>query len=256
MYEGCTVAVVVPAYNECERIGSTVRSVPKLVDSVVVVDDGSSDGTSGVVEQIERSGLVLMRHEANRGVGAAIMSGYQRALCLGADVVAVMAGDNQMDPDDLPRLLDPVVSGEAGYAKGNRFLHSDVWRSMPPARIAGNIVLSVLTRMTSGYLHVFDSQCGYTAIHRSALHRLDLGQVYTKYGYCNDLLAHLNTAGVNVRDVAVRPVYNGARSGIRILSVVGPMLSMLFRSFVKRKWNRWTGRTQRADRRLGANLRP
>lgn len=256
MYEGCTVAVVVPAYNERERIGRTVRSVPELVDWVVVVDDGSSDGTSGVVREMKRSGLLLMRHETNRGVGAAIMSGYRRALRLGADVVAVMAGDNQMDPDDLPGLLGPVVSGEVGYAKGNRFLHPDVWHSMPPVRIAGNIILSVLTRMTSGYFHVFDSQCGYTAIHRTALLRLDLDRVYTNYGYCNDLLAHLKMAGVGVRDVPVRPVYNGARSGIRVLSVVRPMLSMLLRSFANRKWNGWTAQAGGADQPERGSLAP
>src|SRR5690606_33425907 len=124
----------------------------------------------------------ILSHHRNRGVGAAIISGYRRTLALGLDVAAVMAGDGQMDPADLAGLLDPIADGSCDYAKGNRFLHRDVWSVMPPTRLFGNIALSLVTRLTSGYRHIFDSQCGYTAIHRSALERLDLDAVFPRYG--------------------------------------------------------------------------
>src|SRR5262249_7842112 len=134
----------------------------------------------------------VVRHATNRGVGRAIATGYREALVAGLDVAVVMGGDGQMDPRDLPALLNPIAEGIADYVKGNRFLHPDVWREMPPARIAGNLVLSAATRITSGYRHVFDSQCGYTAIHRDALAKLDLDVLWARYGYPNDLLSRLH----------------------------------------------------------------
>src|SRR6185369_13883347 len=140
----------------------------------------------------------VVRHPENRGVGGAIVTGYRHALASGVDVAVVMGGDGQMDPRDMPAILDPIAAGDADYVKGNRFLHPDVWREMPPSRIVGNVLLSAATRVTSGYRHVFDSQCGYTAIHRDALARIDLSVMWARYGYPNDLLSRLHVAGVRV----------------------------------------------------------
>ncbi|HLU68893.1 MAG TPA: glycosyltransferase family 2 protein [Kofleriaceae bacterium] len=235
MYRGLSTAVVIPAFNEEAAIAAAIRSVPPFVDHVIVVDDASHDDTARRA-RAERDGRVeFIRHGSNRGVGAAIVSGYRRALALGVDVAAVMAGDGQMDPRDLPALLDPIAAGEADYTKGNRFAHREVWRAMPKARIAGNLALSVATRLTSGYRHVFDSQCGYTAIARQALERLDLGRVFPRYGYPNDLLARLHAIGARVVDVPVRPVYGPAwRSGIRLHTVVYPIAFVLLRSWAER----------------------
>jgi hypothetical protein len=148
-----------------------------------------------------------------------------------------MAGDGQMDPADLPRVLDPVVDGRADYAKGNRFLHPDVWRVMPRARLVGNLALSMLTRVTSGYGRLFDSQCGYTAISRRALDAIEGGRtMFARYGYPNDLLARLRAVGARVVDVRVRPIYDGQPSGIRLWTVVYPILFVLLRSMGRRLW--------------------
>src|SRR5262249_26960691 len=153
---------------------------------VIVVDDASQDDTG---DRARAAGdCELIRHAVNRGVGGAIATGYRRVLELACDVAVVMAGDGQMDPGDLPGLPDPIANGSADYVKGNRFLHPAVWTEMPPARIVGNVLLSAATRVTSGYHHVFDSQCGYTAIHRDALARIDLDTMWERYGYPNDLL--------------------------------------------------------------------
>lgn len=238
MYRELTVAVVIPAFNEERAIAEAVASVPAFVDHVIVVDDASRDATAAVAARVGQSAgraYEIVRHVENRGVGAAIVSGYRRALALGLDVAVVMAGDGQMDPADLPALLDPVAEGRADYAKGNRFRHRDVWRVMPRTRLLGNIALSLATRLTAGYWHIFDSQCGYTAIHRRALAAIDLERVFARYGYPNDLLARLHAAGMRVADVPVRPIYSpGWKSGIKPHMVVYPVSFVLARSFLRR----------------------
>lgn len=235
LYKNLRVAVIVPAFNEESAVAATVRSVPGFVDHVLVVDDASHDRTYREASRSRRRNLEVLRHGANRGVGAAIRTGYERALALGADVAAVMAGDGQMDPVDLPRLLDPIAAGTAEYAKGNRFLDGTVWRVMPPTRLLGNIALSLATKITSGYLHVFDSQCGYTAASREALEVIVADDLFPRYGYPNDLLARLNAAALRVTDVAVRPVYGPAwRSGISLATVLYPISFVLLRSMARR----------------------
>ena len=235
MFSGRRIAVVIPAFNEAEKIAHTVRSVPGFVDHVIVVDDTSTDGTARIARRSQRRGLEVLSHEKNRGVGAAIATGYARARSLGADVAAVMAGDSQMDPADLSALVGAVVSGRADYAKGNRFAWPGVCRVMPLPRLVGNFVLSHLTRLASGYTHVFDSQCGYTAANRRALDAILAGPVFPRYGYPNDLLIRLAAVGARAVDVPVRPVYGPSwRSGIRISRMLGPLGLLLLRAFCLR----------------------
>lgn len=225
-----------PAYNVEDRIAQAVSSVPHFVDEILVVDDGSSDRTAAVAASLRREGLTLIRHPMNRGVGAAITTGYREALRLGAGAIAVMAGDGQMDPRDLHNILDPVVLGQADYIKGNRFLHPDIWRVMPISRLLGNIVLSLLTKITSGYWRIFDSQSGYAAISGRALKLLLEGRVFSRYGYPNDLLARLQIISARVKDVPVRPIYDGQRSGIRFWTVIYPIFFVLLGSLARRLW--------------------
>jgi glycosyltransferase involved in cell wall biosynthesis len=239
MFGDLRVAVVVPAFNEELNVARTVRDVPAFVDHVLVVDDASHDATFLEASRHRRPGLEVLRHPRNRGVGAAIATGYRRALELGVDAAAVMAGDGQMDPLDLPSLLRPIARGAADYVKGNRFARADTWRVMPPARLAGNVALSLFTKLTSGYWRVFDSQCGYTVASRRALGVIDAAGLFPRYGYPNDLLARLHAAGLEVRDVPVRAVYGPQwRSGIRLSTVIYPMSFVLVRSWMRRLWRR------------------
>jgi glycosyltransferase involved in cell wall biosynthesis len=242
VYRGLTVAVVVPAFNEAREIARTVRGIPTWVDRVVVVDDASRDATSLLARRSRRRALEVVRHGANRGVGGAIVTGYRRVLALGLDVAVVMAGDGQMDPADLPALLDPIAEGRSGYVKGNRFRHPSVWREMPAARLAGNLLLSFATKLVSGYWRLFDSQCGYTAISRAALSAIDLDRVFPRYGYPNDLLARLHAAGVAAADVTVRPIYGPRwKSGISLATVVHPITWVLARALAHRLRVEWLG---------------
>jgi glycosyltransferase involved in cell wall biosynthesis len=247
------IAVVVPAFNEADKIARTIRSVPGFVDHVLVVDDASGDATARIASRSSRRGLEVLTHARNRGVGAAIATGYRRALALGADATAVMAGDAQMDPADLPGLLAPVLAGHADYAKGNRFAWPGCWRHMPLSRFVGNLVLSLLTRLACGYGRLLDSQCGYTVASRAALLAIDPEAMFARYGYPNDLLGRLARAGARVVDVPVRPVYGpGWRSGIRLSTVVYPISFLLLRAFLIRVFVDGLGRItrRRAGRRL------
>ena len=213
MHHGQRIAVVVPAYREAERIGRVIARMPAYVDRIVVVDDGSDDGTATAAEATGDDRVRVLRHPENRGVGAAIASGYRVAFDEErADAAVVMAGDDQMHPDDLDALLAPLRQGVA-YAKGNRLAWPGARRAMPVARYLGNHVLSGLTRLATG-LAVHDSQCGYTALSARAAHLLDLEALWPRYGYPNDLLGALAARGLSVRDVPVRPIYAGEASGI------------------------------------------
>jgi glycosyltransferase involved in cell wall biosynthesis len=232
MVDGKRIAVVVPAHDEERLIAVTVAGIPAFVDRIYVVDDGSRDAT---VERAKATGdprVEVVAHDRNRGVGAAIVTGYKRALADGLDVVAVMAGDNQMDPADLEMLVTPVARDEVDYAKANRLFTGQAWELIPRTRYLGNAVLSLLTKIASGYWHVADSQSGYTAVSRAMLAQLDLDRVYTNYGFPNDLLVHLNVWNARVRDFASRPVYGvGERSGIRYRKVVPRISWLLVKGF-------------------------
>ena len=208
MYLNKTIAVVVPAYNEEKLIGRVIETMPALVDRIIVVDDCSRDSTAAIVEQYREHDperIVLVRHALNEGVGGAIASGYMWARDHDVDIAVVMAGDAQMDPADLPALLEPVASGAVDYAKGNRLFTGEAWQLMPRTRYLGNSALSLMTKIASGYWHVADSQTGYTAINRRALATIDWTRTWKRYGQPNDLLVRLNIYSFKVRDVPVKP---------------------------------------------------
>jgi len=235
MLEGKSVAVVVPAHDEEQLIGATVAGIPSFVDRIFVVDDASRDATVERARALGDPRVEVVVHEKNLGVGAAIVTGYKRALASHVDVTAVMAGDNQMDPDDLEAIVEPVARGEGEYAKANRLFTGRAWELIPRHRYLGNAALSFLTKIASGYWHVADSQSGYTAIAREALEELDLERIYPRYGFPNDMLVHLNVYGARVRDVPSRPVYGvGEQSGIKLWKVIPTMSWMLFKAFLWR----------------------
>jgi glycosyltransferase involved in cell wall biosynthesis len=233
MWSGKRVAVVVPAFDEARRVGRVIRRMPPWVDAIVVVDDASRDETSSVAVATNDRRVEVLRHAVNRGVGAAIATGYARAAEGAADVIAVMAGDDQMDPSDLASLVEEVTSGRGAYVKGNRFVHTQR-RDMPLSRRIAGKALAAITRLTTG-LAIDDSQCGYTAISREAVARLPLHELWPRYGYPNDLLGMLAEAGFHVVEVPIRPIYAGEASGVRpwhAFVIVG----ILARRLARRGW--------------------
>lgn len=232
MLKGKHVAVVIPAYNEERLIARTIGRVPDYVDYIVVVDDGSADHThiAATVALGGRPGEVI--RQANAGVGAAIRRGYRAGIVAGADILVVMAGDDQMDPADLPALVEPVIEGSADYVKGNRLAHP-LANDMPGVRRFGTRVLARATALVAG-VPLDDSQCGYTAISSSAAHKVDLDRVYPRYGYPNDLILRLSDAGLRIAEVPVRPVYADEVSGLAIHKVIAPISKILIRGAARK----------------------
>jgi len=238
--DGKRVAVVVPAHDEEKLIADTIRSIPDFVDRVIVVDDKSGDGTVAAVRALNYQRVEVIEHERNLGVGAAILTGYHRAIDERIDVTAVMAADAQMDPGDLETLVGPVARGEVDYAKANRLFTGRAWEIIPRYRYLGNAFLSLMTKIASGYWHVADSQSGYTAISLEMLELLDLDRIYPRYGFPNDMLVHLNVWNGRVRDYPSRPIYGvGERSGIRLRKVVPGISWLLFKGFWWRMWQKY-----------------
>lgn len=244
MHRGLVVAVVVPAYREERLLPRMLRRVPAWVDSIHVVDDASPDATAAVALGVGDPRVEVVRHAVNRGVGAAIVTGYRAALATPAEVVVVMAGDDQMDPGDLPALLAPLVAHEADHVKGDRLRHPEA-RRMPWPRRAGTRALAAVTRTATG-LAVHDSQCGYTATAARCLRELPLTELWPRYGYPNDLLALLAAGGHRVAEVPVRPVYAGEASGLRPWHL-GVILAVIAR--------RWAA-GRRAGRRAEVSVPP
>lgn len=246
VFKGCRVGVVVPALNEEKQIDCVIETMPSFVDRIYVVDDGSSDGTpQRVIEWAEKrhSRVELVRHQTRRGVGAAITSGYRAALEGGMEVVAVMAGDGQMDPQELPEIVGPVAEGKVAYSKGNRLTSGVAWKKTPKVRYLGNAFLSLMTKIASGYWHVADTQSGYTAISADALKMIDLESMYPSYGYPNDMLIRLNVEGLKVADVHIPPRYGiGERSKMKISKVIPRVTLLLIRGFFFRMFQKYVVR--------------
>jgi len=260
MYKGNTVGVVVPAYNESGLVGTVIETLPSFVDRAFVVDDCSTDTTwDEITAAAERENaarervavtdgghqnqrIVPIQHERNRGVGGAIKTGYMAARDEGLDVVTVMGGDGQMDPSILDRIIDPVVEGRADYAKGNRLLRPGDQTDMPAHRVAGNYLLTILTRVAAGYWTVGDPQNGYTAISNDAIEDAAAEEMFEFYGYCNDLLVKLNIADARVADVPMAAKYDEETSHIELSSYVPRVSAMLARNFCWRLYAKYLTR--------------
>ena len=257
MYEGKTIGVVVPAYNEAGLVGGVIETMPAFVDRVYVVDDSSTDDTWAEVTHYaaaanERrnaespladggtSGFVVpIRHEENRGPGGARKTGYARALADEIDVVATMDADGQMDPAYLDRIVAPVASGRVAYAKGTRLKSRKFWREMPPFRLFGNLLLTFLTKVASGYWGMTDPQNGYTAISKDALATIGIETLYDDYGYLNDVLTSLNVDSRRIADVSHPARYGTEHSGIQYSTFVPSLSRVLFRNFCRRLQRRY-----------------
>jgi len=236
VYLDRTIAVVIPAYNEELLIRDTLQSVPDCVDRIFVVNDASTDGTQKIIGEVCRQNARIMPivKMKNAGVGAAIVSGYKQALSERISITVVMAGDNQMDPIIMPLFIDPILQNRADYTKGNRLLSPAYRQGMSTWRYFGNTILTFMTKFSSGYWKLMDPQNGYTAISLKVLERLNLDQIYPRYGYCNDLLVKLNVFGFRVMDVEMPSKYGREKSKIRYGSYIGKVSWLLFRDFFYR----------------------
>ncbi len=219
MYCSQTIAVVIPTYNEENFVTQTIQSIPSFVDLIIVVDDASSDSSLQAINNVKTDKIHIVKHKDNLGVGAATISGYRKAVQQGADIVAVMDGDGQMDPKDLHKLLDTLIMFSYDYVKGNRFLHSSI-SNMPRLRYIGNTIFSNLTSYALNLPFTIDTQCGYTAITSQAIKKIALDKLYPRYGFLNNLLFELSAQNLSIGTVPVHTIYGKEISGINPLIVV------------------------------------
>ena len=234
LFRAYKIGVVVPAYNEERLIQETIDGIPAYVNRIYVINDCSTDHTAEIINNAKDLRVVPIHHEVNRGVGAAIITGYKRALEDRMDLVAVMAGDNQMDPHQLPRLILPIIEGKADYTKGNRLLSQKMRQGMSNWRAFGNGLLTLITKIGSGYWHISDPQNGYTVISKYALKTLYLDSIYTYYGYCNDMLIKMNAFGMRVVDVTMPARYGTEKSKIKYGKYIFKVAPMIFMGFLWR----------------------
>jgi glycosyltransferase involved in cell wall biosynthesis len=241
VYKNNKIAVVIPAYNEGELITETLQGMPDFIDTTFVVHDGGTDDTLTRIEQGRAidARIILINHEVNQGLGQSLIDGYLASAKSDNDITVVMAGDNQMDPADLPALLDKLVDEGFDYVKGNRLLHHEVHDKMPRYRLAGNTILTFMTKFATGYFFMMDPQCGYTAIRNKALRMIPIQNMVKGYGYNADILCMLNIRGFKVTDCEVRPVYGKEKSKIKLLKYIWKTSWLLFRLFFRRLWQRY-----------------
>jgi glycosyltransferase involved in cell wall biosynthesis len=239
MYEGRRVAVVVPAFNESAHVADVIMRMPQYVDLIVVVDDASTDATAQKAEEFGDPRVQVIRHPAQRGVGGATISGMRSALGRSADLIVKVDGDGQMDPARIADLLAPLVHEGYDYAKANRFLHSAALLQMPLPRLLGNFALTFLTKMASGYWHIFDPQNGFVAITANALRALDLDTIAEGFFFENDMLIHLNVFHRRVKDVPMPARYADEESHLRVNRVLLTFPPKLVRGFCRRLWEKY-----------------
>ncbi len=230
------IAVVIPCYHVEREIASVLNSLPRYVKHIIVVDDASPDNTAEFVTRSAKKDrrILLVRHEKNLGVGGAVVTGFRKALELGAQIVVKMDGDGQMDPAYLPELLAPLILGEADYAKGNRFRDFQALQKMPLIRRIGNMGLGFLTKAATGYWNLFDPTNGYVAIKTSVLAQLPLDRIDRSYFFETSMLGHLYLLGAVVRDIPMPARYGGEASNLSIRRILLEFPFKLSKTFLRR----------------------
>ncbi|MBC8131639.1 MAG: glycosyltransferase family 2 protein, partial [Deltaproteobacteria bacterium] len=231
VYRQQRIAVAIPAFKTESTILDVIRGLPEYVDHIIVVDDASPDTTWQRLQAFHDARLTTIRHESNQGVGGAMRTAFRGALQIGCDVVVKVDGDGQMEASRIANLLDAIIDGPCDYAKGNRFLHREALAAMPRRRMFGSMALMFLTKMASGYWHIFDPQNGFIACRASVLARLELDRIASDYFFENDMLIHLNILACRVVDVPMPARYGNEVSSMKISRILLTFPLRLFRGY-------------------------
>ncbi len=232
-----SLGVIILAYNVQNFIKNVIETLPDFVDNIYVVDDGSQDNTVKIVKSLNHRNITLIQHDTNKGPGAALASGFKAALINKNDIVVKVDGDGQMSPDQIIHLIKPISEGFADYTKGDRLSKLDYRNSMPIIRLYGNLILTYMTRIASGYWQLNDAQNGFIAISKKALQTIDL-RMCSYYGYLNNILIQLNYYNLKIHDVPMPAIYGQEKSAIRFHKYIPKMLIVLIRGLCWRLWNK------------------
>lgn len=235
MLENHTIAVVIPSFKVSNQVLSVLKEIGPEVDKIYVVDDACPDGSGRLVQtKCLDSRVEVLFHETNLGVGGATKTGYSKALQLGFDIVVKLDGDGQMDPSLIKQIVSPIVRGQADYVKGNRFDKIEDLKQMPKVRIFGNAVLSLVSKVSTGYWNITDPTNGFTAIHKSVLRELQLPKISNDYFFESDMLFRLSIGGAVVKDLSIAATYGSEESNLRVWKTIRDFPMKYFRNFNKR----------------------
>jgi glycosyltransferase involved in cell wall biosynthesis len=228
------IAIVIPSYKVANHIASVITSIPHNVTDIIVVDDKCPQNSGRIAQELQDPRVTVIFHDENQGVGGAVISGYQKALELGADIVVKIDGDGQMDINYMPELIQPILDGKADYTKGNRFYDFKALHQMPKIRLFGNSGLSFLVKAASGYWNMMDPTNGYTAIHRDIIENLELDKIAKRYFFESDMLINLNIENAVVADVPIPAKYGDETSSLSITRTLFGFPPKLFNGLLKR----------------------
>lgn len=229
-----SIAVVIPSYKVAKHILEVIQTIPDFVNHIIVIDDKCPQNSGEIAQTSTDKRVVACFHERNQGVGGAVVTGYKKALELGADIVVKIDGDGQMDTAYMEKLIQPIIYGKADYTKGNRFTDFKALRSMPKVRLFGNSGLSFLVKAASGYWNMMDPTNGYTAINKHALEELDLDNLAKRYFFESDMLINLNIENAVLVDVEIPAKYGDEESSLSITKTLVGFPPKLFKGMCKR----------------------
>lgn len=230
-----SIAVVIPSFKVTRHIQKVIADIGPEVGAIYVIDDCCPDRSGDFVRQhVTDARVRVLQNAQNLGVGGATMAGYRQAADDGFSVIVKIDGDGQMKPSLIPRFIQPILDGTADYTKGNRFYNIEDVRSMPLMRLIGNAALSFITKISTGYWHLFDPTNGFTAIHARLIPWLPMNKISQRYFFESDLLFRLNTLGAVVRDIPMKAVYDDEESNLKIGQILGRFLTGHLRNFGKR----------------------
>ena len=232
-------AIVIPCFRVERQIADVIASIPRHYRHIICVDDASTDGTTSTIEALRDPRVTLIRRETNGGVGAAMKTGYREALRRNATMCVKMDGDGQMSADDLDDLVAPLLTDDADYTKGNRFVDLSALQRMPRSRLAGNAFLSFASKLACGYWNMLDVTNGFTAIRASVLRRIDFDRLNDRYFFETSMLIELNILRASVVDVEMPARYGDERSSMKLSRVVTTFPALLLRGLARRFYWRY-----------------
>lgn len=236
MYRKLRIAAILPCFNEEKLIGKTINALPSFVDDIIAVDDNSTDNTWKTITKIADGNKRVrpIHMDNNEGIGGAYIKGFEYALESGADLIFTMAGDAQCNQDYMKMMADTLLNENLDYVKANRFVHLDELKQMPKFRRVGNTVITILTKFSSGYYSIFDSQNGYGVFKRKTLETLPFEHIGRRYDYENTLLIALSIMNARVKDEPVPAIYGDEVSTIPVFKTTMRALKVVWQGFWKR----------------------
>ncbi len=236
-----SIAVVIPCYKVENQIQKVVAKIPDYITSIILVDDASPDKTGEILTQLSNDNpkITVLHHSKNQGVGGAMISGFQEAIKQNQEVVIKIDGDGQMNTAYFDKMLKAIVKENYNFAKGNRFFDRKTLRKMPAIRRIGNLGMSFLIKMASGYWNVFDPTNGFFCIHASTLKRIDFERLSKRFFFESSLLIELYYTGAKIKDIAMPAIYAEEKSNLSVWKTFFTFPPKLFMSFLRRIWLRY-----------------